>query len=56
MARRTLRPRDNPKGILIAIDAHIDNMQDIAAALALLPKALTAAREKHSRARFDAFR
>jgi hypothetical protein len=43
MAGRTLRPCDDPKGILIAIDPHIDNMQDIAAAFALLPKPLATA-------------
>jgi len=42
MAGRTLRPRDNPKGILITVDAYFDYMQDIATAFTLLPKPLAA--------------
>jgi hypothetical protein len=37
MAGRTLGTGDYPYGVLIAIDAHFDNMQDIAAAFTLLP-------------------
>jgi hypothetical protein len=37
MAGWTLGARNYPYGVLIAIDAHFDNMQDIAAAFTLLP-------------------
>jgi hypothetical protein len=55
MAGRALWLRDNPNGILITVNAHIDNVQDIAAAFTLLPKPLTAARVKYRSATLDAF-
>jgi hypothetical protein len=56
VARRTFRPGDYPDCILIAVDAHINDMQDISAAFALLPKPLATAGKEHSCAGFQALR
>ena len=44
MTGRSVGPRNDPDRILIAIDAHFDDMQEIAAAFAFLPEPLPAAR------------
>ena len=55
MAGRTIGPRNNPNRVLIAIDPHLEYVQKMPAALALLPKPLTAPREEIHRAGFTRF-
>ena len=50
MASRSLGLGDNPNRILVAVDAHFNDMQKMPATFSLFPQPLSAAREEDSSA------